>query len=193
MAAKGLRTKTSIYQVKVRLLGVKPPVWRRFIVPGEITLGMFHNILQVVIGWENYHAHFFRVGETEYGPPQLDIDGMKNENRARLNNIVTGPRMKIYYEYDLGDGWLHSIIFEKFLQPEPGSDYPICIAGKRACPPEDCGGPGGYEHFLEVMGNPDDPEHEDMLFWAGEEFDPEAFDIDRVNQALRRLKTKWRL
>jgi hypothetical protein len=188
MVVKGSRKGVTIYQAKVTLMGVSPPVWRRFLVADEATLGILHHILQVVMGWDDYHVHLFKVGDAEFGAPGFMSRGMKNENGARLSKVVTGMGMKMYYLYDLGDRWLHEVVFEKSMPPEQGMNYPVCIEGKRACPPEDCGGPGGYEHFLEVIGNPEDPEHEEMLEWAGGEFDPEAFDMDEVNDVLSHLR-----
>ena len=187
MVVKGSQKEASIYQVKVRLLGVLPPVWRRFLVDDGVSLGTLHDIIQIVMGWDGCHLHFFTIGETEYGDPR-QVDDVKNENSAKLKKLITEPGMKIFYEYDFGDRWIHSIIFEKVLPPEQGMDYPVCIAGKRACPPDDCGGPWGYGHFLEAISNPEDPEHEEMLEWAGGGFDPGAFDIKRVNNALKYLK-----
>jgi hypothetical protein len=92
---------------------------------------------------------------------------------------------KFTYTYDFGDNWRHVIQVEKVLAAEPGARYPRCVGGKRACPPEDCGGPWGYGDFLEAISNPKHPEHEDMLEWAGDEFDPEAFDLEAVNEELR--------
>lgn len=188
MVVKGRRKGVSIYQVKVRLTGISPPIWRRFLVADETTLGILHHILQIVMGWDDYHVHRFVIGETEYGAPGFMSAGMKNENMARLDKVVTGPGMKMYYEYDLGDHWIHEIIFEKSMPPEQGVDYPVCIEGERACPPEDCGSTMGYKHFIEVISNPEDPEYEEMLEWVGGPYDPEAFDLEEVNDVLRNLK-----
>jgi hypothetical protein len=88
------------------------------------------------------------------------------------------------YVYDFGDGWTHVLTVEKVLAPEPGVRYPRCVSGRRACPPEDVGGPWGYDGFLEVMGDPNHPEHDERTKWAGGPFDPAAFDIDEVNEAM---------
>ena len=104
-----------------------------------------------------------------------------------LAQITTGQGFQFRYEYDFGDGWLHQILVEKMLQPEPGQGYPVCVKGRRACPPEDVGGIGGYHFFLEAMADPDDEEHENYMQWMGGEFDPEAFDLEEANQALAAL------
>ena len=183
--------EVSIVQIKVTLEGIKPPIWRRLLVRSDITLGELHNVIQaVMMGWVDYHLHQFIVGETYYGVPHPDYGGfveMRDESRVKLNQIVTGEKFKFRYEYDFGDSWLHNLLVEKILTPEPGQQVPVCIKGKRACPPEDVGGVWGYEDFLEAIQNPDHAEHEDYLEWIGGEFDPEEFDLDETNEILREL------
>jgi hypothetical protein len=181
--------EAQIYQIKVTLDDSKPPIWRRILVRGDVTLGKLHDILQVVMGWADYHLHQFIVGQTYFGEPHPDYGfEMHDERRVRLNQIVTGEGFKFRYEYDFGDSWLHNLLVEKVLPPEPGQPYPTCIKGKRACPPEDVGGVWGYVYFLEAIQDPDHPEHEHYLEWIGGEFDPEEFDLDAINEALRILR-----
>lgn len=178
-----------IYQIKVTLEDSKPPIWRRVLVRSDVDLETLHYILQVVMGWTNAHLHQFIVGQTYYGEPHPDYGfEMRDERRVRLNLVVPGEGFKFCYEYDFGDGWLHNLLVEKVLSPERGRQYPVCIKGKRACPPEDVGGVWGYDDFLEAIRNPDHPEHEDYLVWVGGEFDPEEFDLDEVNEVLRGLR-----
>ncbi|MEI6430651.1 MAG: plasmid pRiA4b ORF-3 family protein [bacterium] len=179
-----------IYQLKVTLEDIRPPVWRRIQVAEETTLGKLHRIFQTVMGWENYHLHAFRVGEVTYGEPDPDFDQgwMKNERRVKLRDIAPGIGAKFRYEYDFGDSWLHLALVEKIFEAEPGMVYPLCIGGKRACPPEDCGGFPGYEDFLTAIANPEREDHDALLQWVGGAFDPEAFDQNTVNKALRRLR-----
>jgi hypothetical protein len=180
----------TIYQLKVTLRESKPPIWRRIQAPSDISLARLHQILQVVMGWTDSHLHQFIVGGTIIGVPDPDFGvEVKNERTVRLSQVVRGEKSKFVYEYDFGDGWQHDILVEKVLQAEPGARYPICLAGKRACPPEDCGGVWGYDDLLEVIRNPDNPEHDEMLEWLGGDFDPEAFDVDAVNQELRPYQT----
>ena len=142
------------------------------------------------MGWENYHLYQFRIERTDYsGPnPEWGPEEMKNAKRVRINQVARGEKTKFIYEYDFGDGWEHEILVEKLLPQEPEVRYPVCLAGKRACPPEDCGGIGGYYYLLEVLENPTHPEHEGMLEWVGGSFDPKAFDLEQVNQRLRRIR-----
>lgn len=184
-------TQVPIYQIKVTLDHSRPPIWRRILVPSNITLARLHRVLQAVMGWADYHLHQFIVGQTYYGVPDPDYGDwveMRDERRVKLNQIVPGEGFKFRYEYDFGDSWMHTLLVEKILAPEPGQQYPACVKGKRACPPEDVGGIWGYYNFLEAIQDPDHPEHEDYLTWVGGEFDPEALDLDAVNAALRTLR-----
>ena len=185
-------TPAHIYQIKVTLKHGKPPIWRRIQVPGDVTLAKLHRILQIVMGWADYHLHQFIVGGAYYGEPHPDYEAwgpeMHNERRVKLEQIAPGEKSKFSYEYDFGDGWEHELLVEKILPPEPGVHYPCCLKGKRACPPEDVGGIWGYADFLEAIADPDHEDHEDMLEWIGGEFDPEAFDLDEINAELRKLR-----
>ncbi len=180
--------QAQIYQIRVTLEDSKPPIWRRILVPGDVTLGRLHDILQVVMGWTDSHLHQFIVEDTYYGEPDPDYGfEMRDERRVRLSQI--GPaEAKFRYEYDFGDSWLHMLVVEKILPPEPGQQYPVCVKGKRVCPPEDVGGIWGYAGFLEAIHDPNHPEHEDYMEWIGGEFDPEAFDLEEINEALRGMR-----
>jgi len=178
-----------IYQMKVKLVGSEPAIWRSFRVSGNITLYKLHRILQVVMGWDNYHLYEFRVGKTRYGEPDPEW-GMeiKSARRVRVGEIFTMVRAKFIYFYDFGDGWQHEIVIEDILPTKQELKHPVCIKGKRACPPEDCGGIGGYADLLRIIRNPRDEEYQRMMTWLGGEFDPEYFDLDNVNRGLRRIR-----
>jgi Plasmid pRiA4b ORF-3-like protein len=179
----------AIYQLKVTLNGSKPPIWRRFQVPGNVRLSQLHQVLQAVMGWSDSHLHQFLVGGTCYGQPHPELDEMENENRVTLSEVAPTEGARFGYEYDFGDSWEHVLLVEKILPPEPGVTYPRCLTGKRNCPPEDCGGVWGYADFLEAIKDPQHPEHDELLEWVGEEFDPEAFDLVGLNEALARFGT----
>jgi DNA-binding MarR family transcriptional regulator len=180
-------SRGSIYQIKVTLGGSKPPIWRRIQVPGDVTLAELHDTLQAVMGWWDYHLHQFIVGETYYGVPHPDyMMEMLDESEVRLNEFAD-EGSQFVYEYDFGDSWEHVLQVEKVLPSKPGQRYPVCVKGRRATPPEDVGGIWGYELYLEAMADPDHPEHEMYLEWRGE-FDPEEFNLDEVNAALRKLR-----
>lgn len=119
--------------------------------------------------------------------PEYDFD-VRSERTVKLSQLVPGEKFKFLYTYDMGDSWEHEILVEKVLPAEPQTRYPICLTGKRACPPEDCGGVWGYTEFLEAIQEPDHPEHESMLEWVGGAFDPDAFTLDEVNQQLKQIR-----
>ncbi len=146
------------------------------------------------MGWEDSHLHQFIIDEEYYGNPEdSDYDDIKNEKRYRLNQFVTRKGFKFVYEYDFGDSWEHTVQVEAILPIEKGEQYPVCIAGKGACPPEDVGGVWGYEDFLKVISNPKHPEYEEMTEWFGEDFDPEFFDIEGVNSLLQQYAARARM
>ncbi|GEA15841.1 plasmid pRiA4b ORF-3 family protein [Moorella sp. E308F] len=181
----------AVYQFKVTLRDVHPPVWRRFQVTRDISLYRLHLVLQAVMGWWNYHLYQFIIRGTYYCDPDPEFDAeYVNARRVKLWQVLTRPRMKFLYEYDFGDGWEHELVLEKILPPAEGTPYPICLEGARACPPEDCGGSWGYARMLEILSNPDHEEYEETVEWLGGEFDPEAFDIEEVNRRLRRLRVR---
>lgn len=183
-----------IYQIKITLIDSKPPIWRRLLISSETTLNKLHDIIQVAMGWTDSHLHAFRINGEEfsapmpYDPGHLAEMGMKSTHRKKLSTLVTGKGDTFFYDYDFGDDWRHQIIVEEVLPPDPKQPLPVCIEGKRACPPEDVGGIWGYDDFLEAIGNPNHPEHEMYVDWAGEDFDPEAFDVAEVNSELKSLR-----
>ena len=184
------KNKKSVYQIKITLQDSKPPIWRRVLVHSDTSLGKMHYIIQAVMGWWDSHLHQFIVGRTYYGPansPYEDFMETQDEAKIKLSQIG-GAGTKFIYEYDFGDSWRHILEVEKVLEPEPGQEYPICLKGKRACPPEDVGGVWGYEDFVEAIQNPDHPEHDEYLEWVGDEFDPEKFDLDAANAELQELR-----
>ncbi|MEX0806068.1 MAG: plasmid pRiA4b ORF-3 family protein [Candidatus Binatia bacterium] len=178
-----------IYQLKISLRDIRPTIWRRLQVRGDVTLAKLHRIIQAAMGWYDSHLHQFIVGETCYGvPSREDLSEVKDEKKVRLDQILSRPGRKMVYEYDFGDGWEQEILLEKVLQPDSKVRYPRCIGGARACPPEDCGGVPGYANFLEAIRDPRHEEHEEMLEWIGGEFDPEEFDLEEFDNALRRIR-----
>ena len=177
-----------VFQVKVTLAGVAdPPVWRRLLIPAGIRLDRFHAVIQAAMGWDNYHLHVFSDGLAEYGVPDPEL-GYRDERKATLRDLIPHEGGQARYTYDFGDDWEHEVMVEKLLTAEPGMGYPVCVAGAGACPPEDCGGVWGYAHLREVLADPADEEHDDMLAWLGLEkgadFDPHRFDVDKANRAL---------
>ena len=184
MSTKQLR---SIYQIKVSLKDAKPPIWRRLLVPSNLTLGQFHRVLQISMGWMDSHLHQFISDGILYGMSGEELDfGMEieNENKFKLSQLLKKEKDSLLYEYDFGDGWEHKVTLEKILPYDNKTELPKCIKGKLACPPEDCGGIWGYYDLLETINNPENPEHEEMLEWLGGDFDPEALDLEEINKLL---------
>jgi len=183
-----------IYQIKITLRDSKPPIWRRLLISSETTLDKLHRIIQVAMGWYDSHLHMFDIHSQQYSAPLPYDPGhlaelrMKSTNRVRLSKLITGEGDRFIYEYDFGDSWEHQIVVEKILPPDPKQKLPICITGKRACPPEDVGGVWGYESFLEAIKDSTHPEHEEYLEWVGDDFDPDAFDLDEVNANLKMIR-----
>jgi len=185
-----MATKTTeIYQLKVTLRDTKPPIWRRLLVPSNMTLERLHRVLQTAMGWEDCHLHEFAIGGERFGPPDPDGWDMggpraRGERTARLSAVLGSVGAKAIYTYDFGDSWEHAITVEKILPPDPARKYPVCIAGKLHGPPEDCGGVFGYYNLLEAINDPAHEEHENLREWLGEGFDPAAFSLDEVNRKL---------
>ncbi len=176
------RSNGPIYQLKITLRDIRPPIWRRVLVP-DCSLEELHEITQAAMGWENYHLYDFRVEGTRYTDPRgMDELEMKDASRARLSTLVK-EKSRFTYTYDFGDDWHHEILVEKILTADSSRAVPSCVDGKRACPPEDCGGPWGYGDFVEAIGDPGNERHEELREWAGD-FDAEAFDIDAINAVL---------
>lgn len=179
---------SKVYQIKVTLNFIQPPVWRRILVSDKITLLDLHHVIQDVFGWLDYHLHEFNIYDISYGDPANDEFGemeIRDEKKFKLKKLALTEGSKFIYEYDFGDSWKHTLVVEKILPFEKGMKLPQCIKGKRACPPEDVGGPWGYEGFLEAMQDPQNKEHDQYMEWIGGEFDPEAFDLESVNECLR--------
>lgn len=177
----------SVYQLKVTLHDTKPPIWRRVLVDGASTLDHVHEVIQAAFGWWNSHLHEFEIGETRYGAPDPDDDwGLptNDESKVRLDSVASqGSRLE--YVYDFGDWWRHKIVVEKVRPADPTTSVPACVDGRRACPPEDCGGTWGYRELVEILADPAHPEHDERQEWIGGPFDPEAFDPSQFEDDLR--------
>jgi hypothetical protein len=186
-----MASNETMYQFKVTLNGVKPPIWRRLLVPSSFSLKDLHKVLQVALGWTDSHLHGFIAKGRHYGIPDPEFGtGQINESRVRLDEVLSTEKDAMTYEYDFGDGWGHKIVLEKVLEQAVEGAAPSCIAGARACPPEDCGGPWGYTELLKIIADPAHPEHDERLEWLGGEFDPERFDLSEINSVLARMKRR---
>jgi len=176
----------NVFQLKITLNHIKPPIWRRVLVDSDIKLPDLHKIIQTVMGWTNSHLHQFIIGNQYYSlPSDESFYKVVDYRRIKLDSLFNTPKSKFIYEYDFGDGWEHSIVIEKILPRKKNTYYPICIDGKRSCPPEDCGGTFGYENLITIINNPEHEEYDEMMEWLGDYFDPKEFNIDEVNEFLR--------
>ncbi|MFE6868520.1 plasmid pRiA4b ORF-3 family protein [Kitasatospora sp. NPDC057692] len=179
-----------VYQLRIELADVEQPaVWRRVQIPAGFRLDRLHLAIQAAMGWQNCHLHAFDVKGVDYGHPSSELDFV-DETAAALDAVVKEGEF-LDYTYDFGDSWEHRILVERQVAAEAGHHYPLCVDGAGACPPEDCGGPGGYEDLKRALSDPTHPEREDLLRWLGLEtaagFDPTRFDLHRTNQRLRAL------
>ena len=188
-------TSAPLYHLKVSLEGIEPLIWRRLQVPGDANLGWLHAVIQVAMGWTNSHLHQFNAGKRLYSDPSFGLDEFEDdpcvldENKTAVLDIVRRAKSAFVYEYDFGDSWEHRITVERILEPDPAAvRFAQCLDGERACPPEDCGGVWGYENLLKIIRKPKHKEYESMMEWLGGKFNPEAFDRDKINKYLRKLK-----
>jgi hypothetical protein len=191
-----------IHQFKITLLDTAPVIWRRIQVPDTCTFLNLHAAIQDAMGWEDKHLYMFYIGkrsEIIITDDRIDDpfgdDGNENTfngSEAPVARFLNAPGDRALYEYDMGDGWLHEVLLEGVLLKEKGVKYPRCLAGERACPPEDCGGAPGFEHLLETLASPHDPEHKELIEWLGGGYQPEKFDPAAVKFTARRGRRKGR-
>ena len=169
----------------ITLQGVEPPVWRKFAVPSDLRILQLHYVIQNVMPWNDCHMYEFEINGRRYGTIGPDMGpGVLCERRARLGKVLGGESGTIRYLYDFGDSWKHVIEFSPSESPIALPDMPTCLDGQRACPPDDCGGIGGYEELLALRADPERDDPEDLRGWLGPEFDPESFDLDAANARL---------
>jgi hypothetical protein len=180
----------NVHRLKITLRGSKPPIWRRFEVPSDITLARLHAVIQLGFGWEDCHLWVFETQAGRYGVADPDLE-IRSAVSKKLSAVADWPGDKLRYEYDFGDSWDHDIVVEAVQPAERDVAYPRCLAGKRACPPEDSGGTWGYSELLNTLANPRHENHTQVLWWLGisspADFDPDRFDLDQANRFLARI------
>jgi hypothetical protein len=189
---------SEVSELQITLLDVEPPVWRRVAVPSDLTLADLHLVVQAVMGWENLHLHQFETPDgiryethdLERDPDGLDR-GARDASDVELHEVLPRVGSALRYEYDFGDGWEHRIELVAVRPPEVGERTLRCLAGERACPPEDCGGALGYAELLAALADPARGRHQELTEWLAAHhsgpFDAEAFDLAEANGALRGL------
>jgi len=180
---RGTSTSTNvIMQIKVKLLGVsKPPVWRRLQLGADTRLDHLHEMIIAAFGWQDYHMHVFASGPDEFGVRDPEL-GFIDERNVSIGELIGDVGGRLRYTYDFGDDWEHEIVVEELLDADPEIHYPILLAAKGACPPEDCGGPWGYAELKEILANPGHEQHQEMRDWLGlhnsSAFDPNTVATD---------------
>ena len=176
------------FKLRIVLDDVQPKIWRQLMVPASITLDRLHDSLQVVMGWTDSHLHSFTIAGQEFTEDPEEPDQGVEESGVVLGMLIQKARTKFTYLYDFGDGWMHTITVQSV---EPIADdrkaTVTCLGGQRRCPPEDVGGPWGYQEFLQAIADPSHEEHESSMQWCGGSFDPNEFDVDVVNLELAKL------
>jgi hypothetical protein len=169
----------------VELTDTRPLVWRRLLVPASYTLGELHEVIQAIMPWTDNHCHLFRVGKRRIGEPDEESPSVEDEEAVTVADVFRGKCRRMAYLYDFGDDWQHEVTLEQRLRPDPETEYPVCLDGAGACPPEDSGGPRGYGEKLLILRDPTHPDYGDIAEWMGEDFDPGRFDPAEANEALR--------
>jgi hypothetical protein len=189
------------YRVRINLDGVEPSIWRLVDLASDLTLPRLHRVLQAAMGWTDSHLHEFASGESpmdELAEHYRDSDSIDeglqgvDEMAVRLDEVLVDPGDRLFYVYDFGDNWEHTLELEEVLQRDAADAAAKCLAGARACPPEDCGGIWGYHELLAAFSAPD-AENEELLTWAGPEFDPDRFDLAGVNAAITDADERYEL
>jgi hypothetical protein len=183
-------TRKNIFVFRVVLENSKPRIWRNLRVPGHFTLADLHRALQIAFGWTNSHLHSFTIGAADYVmDSEVDQDFFVNEGLSEddycLDDLDLDEKQIFSYLYDFGDSWQHTITVSKVLPFQEDLASPLCLGGKNAGPPEDCGGVWGYANMLEILRDPKHQEYEETLEWAGD-VDPQAFDLEEVNRHLKK-------
>ncbi len=179
-------------QVRIEIAGISPPIWRRLIVPLSWNLHQLHLAIQAAFNWWNYHLHEFQIGGLRYGDLGVEDDGWSDldprlfdEREVRLADFSKETGIVFRYRYDFGDCWDHVVEIETKVARPASPKHATCVAGARARPPEDVGGKSGYENFLGIISDPEDPEYRETLTWCGGYFDPEWFDLAIVEKDVR--------
>ena len=178
-----------VHVLHVRLDDVDPPIWRRIVVEEATVLPKLSRVLVAAMGWAGYHLHHFEIGDgVIFSDPDPDADHIIDERKITVKQVLPRVGASLVWQYDFGDGWDHVVTVETMHEPDPETRYPQVLDGGRACPPEDCGGPYGYQRLLEALADPADATHDDMVRWAPDGFDPEAFDVHAHDDAVRSIR-----
>jgi hypothetical protein len=179
-----------LYQLKITLIGIDPPIWRRVQVPSSIKLCCLHSAFQVVMGWTDSHLHQFEKDGKNWGVLESDEFEELNlidEAKTQLGKVLISENDSMIYVYDFGDGWRHEVVLEKIILASAVVKTPVCLSGDRLCPPEDVGGVSGYEELLDAITDPTHKDYGRLVTWAGGHF-LDQFDVKAANLALWRMR-----
>lgn len=179
-----------VLQLRIEVAEIEPTAFRVVQVENTRTFHLLHEIIQWSFNWKNCHLYEFRVGRARVilSDPGFPEQARLHPRTTRLGDLLGANIRHLTYTYDFGDDWVHDITIEKRLPPDPAVRYPVCLAGARAGPPEDCGGPPGFEAFLAAWSDPSHPDHREMRRWAGKQYDPERFDLALINNVLKMFR-----
>ena len=183
----------AVLRLKVTLDDVEPKVLRRIEVPADIKLDRLHLTLQAALGWTNSHLFEIRARDVGWGLPSPDRpDGPLDARKVKLIDVLEDAGTKtLRYLYDYGDGWEHTIKVERMIPADTNIAYPRLIEASGRCPPEDVGGPWGYDEMLEALADPDHERHAEIREWVGDDFDPHAFDAEPLRENVTALAKRW--
>ena len=191
-ARRAIDSFTQIATLRIELKNTDPPIWRLVEVPTSITLKVLHDIVQVTMGWLDYHIWEIVVDGQAYGLPMKEDCGSaprKVADRVRLRDVLAPGTTTIDYTYDFGDSWEHKLIISDVRPGDITAAYPRFIAGERDGPPEDCGGIPGFYEMLEARADPKHPDHDEITEWL-DGYDPEELDIFPIEAALGRIAAR---
>ncbi len=180
-----------VYLLKIELLDIEPAIWRRFVVPANITLDRLHDVIQIIMGWTDSHLHEFTIGKERYTEdPESKEDGLVS-GRYRISDLIKRKGRTFNYLYDFGDCWEHELVLEesRYFNQELRTEL-VCLEGERVCLPEDVGGVHGYHEFCKVLKDPSHEEHESYMEWAGGNYLSKDFDTDAVDLELMKY-LRW--
>jgi hypothetical protein len=185
-----------ILQIRISLMHVEPPIWRRVLVPCDMNLARLHDVIQVAMGWYDCHLYEFQIGGRSYGVPAPEFEDpdfkLYHATNLKLEAVLRRGIERFSYTYDFGDNWQHEVVIEQQLPSAASMDYPAFVEGEHRCPPEDVGGVPGFFEFLHTITDPAHEEHERMLEWIGGRYDPDELDVYRINLGMENIARRRR-
>lgn len=184
---------SEIIQLTVSLHQSAPLIWRSIVLDKATSFFELHHIIQIAMGWKNYHLFEFnldgyRIGMIEENEEGYDSNQLLDATKTLLADVLSLEKDNFQYTYDFGDGWLHDIEVQQLSEKQEDGIYPKCTNGQMNCPPEDCGGMPGFYDLLKILANKKHPEYRESKIWVGKKYDPELFEPVKVNKQLKQLQ-----